>query len=58
MAHLIIDDTPRIWNHCIVLSGKGVVASARRSKGVTDHLGLTLIVLQQLLANIIGSKSC
>ncbi len=43
---LVIDDTPGVRHHGIVLPSKGMVASARRSKGVAHHLSMALHVVQ------------
>ena len=55
-ADLIIDDTPGVRDHGVVVPGKGMVASAGCCKGVADHLGVALLVVQQLLANVEGCK--
>ena len=54
VTNLIIDDAPGIWHHGIVLTSKGVVASSWGGKGVAHHLGMTLVVVQQLFADVIG----
>ncbi len=56
-ANLVIDDAPRIRHHGVVLPSKGMVASARRSKGVAHHLSIAMHVVQQMPADVKGGKS-
>ncbi len=56
LSHLIIDDAPGVRDHGIVLPCKGMVAGAWRGKGVAHHLCVALLVVQQLLADVMGCK--
>lgn len=56
MTDLVIDDAPGIRNHMVVLPSKGMIARARRSKSIAHHLGVALVIVHQLLADVESRK--
>ena len=35
--HLIVDDVPSVWHRGVIESGKGMIATTGRPKGVARH---------------------
>lgn len=55
-CNLVVDDAPSVRDHGVVFACKGMVAGAGRCKGAAHHLAVALLVVQQLLAYVIGCK--
>ena len=56
-SHLVIHNIPRLWHQPVVGLREGVIAKARRSKGVADDLSRPVDPLH-CSAYVIGSQRC
>ncbi len=55
-ACLVVDDTPGVWHHAVVVIGKGMVAGPGGPKAVAHHLHTLVAIILQLLADVIGCQ--